>query len=297
MPFGRLHEEAASDSRLQNLSNAAWRMWAMGLIYCQRNLTDGFIPRNALKLLGVKSSHLDRLAQELCTSTVPKKAPLWSEICGVDGGFLVHDYLQWNDSKEVIQAKKKAAAARIAKWRARKEAEEKAAAIATRNALLAAPPVLKSGSGLNGSRNAFANGRDVVRGRGTYVRKKEKGVPDDKPPEVEVVVDAFRAAWRTAYGHDCSLLVSPLEFMKLEQQAANCTVPKLLLAVAAYFVTSDTYVRKAKHPFGLFLRDPMKYLATEAPPPPQRPPGCHHKPACGDAVAHSQRFLAEQNTL
>jgi hypothetical protein len=39
---------------------------------------------------------------------------------------------------------------------------------------------------------------------------------------------------------------------------------KFLAAMAAYFATDDAYVRKARHPLGLFLSDPTKYLAKEA---------------------------------
>jgi hypothetical protein len=284
MPFGRLHEEAASDNKLLNLSNAAWRMWGMGLIYCQRNLTDGFIPDDALQFWGIKGGGLKKVAEELCRSMVPGKAAVWAVVAG---GFQVHDYLQWNDSKQDILDKRAATAARITKWRER-EAERKAAAetLAKQNALLAR---------VNASRNAFANEPDVdvVRGRGTY---KEKGVAE-KIDAPTAVVEAFRVGWRTAYGYDSSLLISPLEFMKLEQQTTNCPLPRLLKAVAAYFATTDPFVRKAKHPFPLFLRDPLKYLATEAADGPRRPPGCQHKPPCGDAVACSQRFLAEQNAL
>jgi hypothetical protein len=55
MPFGRLHEEAAGEDKLLILSDAAWRMWGMGLIYCQKNLTDGFIDERAIELWGVKA--------------------------------------------------------------------------------------------------------------------------------------------------------------------------------------------------------------------------------------------------
>jgi 5-methylcytosine-specific restriction endonuclease McrA len=104
MPFGRLHEEAAGDSKLLALTNAAWRMWGMGLIYCQKNLTDGFISESAIDTWAIREQKGQRLrdvAKELCTPQVPGKSALWEK---VDGGYLVHDYLQWNDSKAQILA-------------------------------------------------------------------------------------------------------------------------------------------------------------------------------------------------
>jgi 5-methylcytosine-specific restriction endonuclease McrA len=101
MPFGRLHEEAAGEAKLLILSDGAWRMWGMGLIYCQKNLTDGFIDERAIATWGIKAKPWRRITDELCREQVKDRAPLWER---VDGGFKVHDYLQWNDSKAQILA-------------------------------------------------------------------------------------------------------------------------------------------------------------------------------------------------
>lgn len=108
------------------------------------------------------------------------------------------------------------------------------------------------------------------------------------------LVERFRALWRSTYGHECSLILSPLEFMKLEQQVESLDGWKLLEALAAYFKTPDEYVRKARHPMALFLRDPFKYLATKAAEPVEVPRGCKHQPPCVDAAAHTARDMAER---
>lgn len=143
MPFGRLHEEAAGDSKVLALSDAAFRMWACGLIYCQKNLTDGFIPTHAVETFGVRGTAIDRVvdvvlqaaplpakakgviegalrslltlrhatvATELCTPQVPGKNALWAL---VEGGYQIHDYLDWNDSREVILEGRAKAKARM----------------------------------------------------------------------------------------------------------------------------------------------------------------------------------------
>lgn len=150
MPFGRLHEEAAGDSKLLALSDAAWRMWGMGLVYCQKNLTDGFIPRDAIRTFGVRGYEVERIvdaaltssasmsararalvessiraafgttpytiADELCRAQVPNRAPLWER---VEGGFRVHDYLDWNDSREDILKKRADSRDRLKRYRER----------------------------------------------------------------------------------------------------------------------------------------------------------------------------------
>jgi hypothetical protein len=111
---------------------------------------------------------------------------------------------------------------------------------------------------------------------------------------LERLMDAFRAHWKRAYGFESSLLLKPLEVMQLEQQLAGAGEPQLLAAMAAYFATEDPYVRNAKHPLPLFLRDPLKYLAKEARTSAGRPRGCKHEPACADEAAHTKRDLADR---
>lgn len=166
MPFGRLHEEAAGDSKLLALSDAAWRMWGMGLIYCQKNLTDGFIAAGAIFLWGVRAKQPHRVAEELCTPQVPGKEALWAHAAD---GYQVHDYLQWNDSKADIIKMRADAKVRIARWREQKNGE--------RNALQEAlqPPLHEPLQG--GVRHAH----DVV--RGTWdLKKEEEDQEKRKPP-------------------------------------------------------------------------------------------------------------------
>ncbi len=84
--------------------------------------------------------------------------------------------------------------------------------------------------------------------------------------------------------------------MQLEQQVAKVGEARFLDAVQAYFATTDEYVRKAKHPLPLFLRDPLKHLAGAPKAAVTRPRGCQHQPACVDDAAHTKRDLAERRT-
>lgn len=67
-------------------------LWLCGLAYCQEGLTNGFIPFEALPMLGVpKSAH--RLAAALVS------CGLWET---ADGGWRIHDYLEHNRSSEEV---------------------------------------------------------------------------------------------------------------------------------------------------------------------------------------------------
>ena len=71
-------------------------LWLCGLAYCQEGLTDGFIPTEALMYLGVKN------AKQLAAHLVA--ANLWEV---VEGGWQVHDYLQYNKSAATVNGIKK----------------------------------------------------------------------------------------------------------------------------------------------------------------------------------------------
>ncbi len=162
-PFGRLHEEAAGEDKLLILSDAAWRMWGMGLIYCQKNLTDGFIDARAIELWGVKVTNKKRVADELCRPQVKDRAPLWSR---VEGGFQVHDYLDWNDSKEEILKGRAAGRERITRYRQRQEED-----LARLRRI--AEQVGEPASERNALHNAEKDAHDVVRGSGEVLKEQK----------------------------------------------------------------------------------------------------------------------------
>jgi hypothetical protein len=77
---------------LQAGPEASW-LWLCGLGYCQEGLTDGFIPTDALRYLGVDKPK--RLVGKLVESR------LWDS---VPGGWQMHDYLAHNKSAEQVRA-------------------------------------------------------------------------------------------------------------------------------------------------------------------------------------------------
>lgn len=116
MPWARLHDQANGNAKLLAIGDSAHRLWSAGLIYCQANLTDGFIPEHAIPSFGVRARGpaLRRAIDELCASLVPGKGPLWHR---VPGGYQVHDYLHWNDSKEAVLQARAATQKRVALFR------------------------------------------------------------------------------------------------------------------------------------------------------------------------------------
>lgn len=118
MPWGRLDDKANDNPKLRLLSDPAWRMWGCGVIYCQAHLTDGFIPAGMIHEFGVKAKNREAVAEELCRALIPGKGPLWEK---ADGGYQMHDYLDWNPPKERILADREKAEERLNRHKERRK--------------------------------------------------------------------------------------------------------------------------------------------------------------------------------
>ena len=117
MAWVRIHDDAMNSLKVMRLSDAAFRLWMKGLCYCQRQLTDGHIPVEWLRDIGAKRKDVDALS----ISSVEGKAPLWETAAG---GYQVHDYLDWNDSRAIVTKKRSEAKERMAASRVPKKFSE-----------------------------------------------------------------------------------------------------------------------------------------------------------------------------
>lgn len=100
MAYVRIDDSAMTNLKIVRSPDSAFRLWMKGLCYCQMHLTDGFIPTEALGPMEAKRKDIDAL----CSVLVEGKAELWQR---VPGGFMVHDYFDHNDSKVVVEERKR----------------------------------------------------------------------------------------------------------------------------------------------------------------------------------------------
>src|SRR5262249_20098267 len=154
------------------LSDRAFRLWHEGMAYCRKHQTDGTISASALR--GFRYARPEAV-RELSTGA----SPLWETI---EGGFSVHDYLDWNPSRAEEQKRQQEARDRTKRWRT------------------------------NASRDASQHA--YVPDRIGTDQDLPEGVQGEPDPAASVL-DAFAAAWKAAYGYDFSLILKPLEQMKL----------------------------------------------------------------------------------
>ena len=99
VPWAHLDDRFYGNPKILGTPLPALGLYAVGLSYCNDQLTDGFIPRSVLAGLRGWAAAARMLVQR----------NLWTE---QPGGYQVHDYLDWNDSKEQVLAKRKGAAER-----------------------------------------------------------------------------------------------------------------------------------------------------------------------------------------
>lgn len=115
MSWVRFCDNAADHPKLLALDSDTFRLWFEGNSYCQRHLTDGVIPARALKGL----PHYSKRRVDLLLSVlVQGKGPLWH--LEADGSVRVHDYLEWNDTREKVLRERKKSKDRYEKWKDRK---------------------------------------------------------------------------------------------------------------------------------------------------------------------------------
>jgi len=99
VPYAHLDDRFYGNPKILGTPLPALGLYAVGLSYCNAQLTDGFIPRAVVVgWTGWASAAKTLVARKLWES--------------VDEGFLVHDFLDWNPSRQQVLKERAAAAER-----------------------------------------------------------------------------------------------------------------------------------------------------------------------------------------
>ena len=99
MSWVRIHDGAMTHPKIVALSDRAFRLWVWGLSYAQQHLTDGYLSGAALPPRASESASMLVLRR------------LWH--AGPEGGFQIHDYLDWNEPKATVLQKRRLAKERM----------------------------------------------------------------------------------------------------------------------------------------------------------------------------------------
>lgn len=98
MAWVKIDDQAPRNAKLRRAGPSAAWMWVCGIAHCQAQMTGGFIPDISVPDVGVQGTGRSRkLAEVLVTCGLFER---------VDGGYMVHDYLEHNATREEAIARK-----------------------------------------------------------------------------------------------------------------------------------------------------------------------------------------------
>lgn len=112
MAYAQIDDLFADHPKVAGLSDAAFRLHVAGILHCSRLLTDGLVDADEVPRL-VRRYRKAALAElvDRC---------LWSWV--LDGAYVIHDYLDWNPSREQVEERRKNARKRKIEWEGRRGA-------------------------------------------------------------------------------------------------------------------------------------------------------------------------------
>lgn len=170
MAYAQIHTQALRHRKVLSLSAHAFRVWVAGQCYCQEHLSDGVIPKVALVALGVpvKAAWVGELLTQ----------QLWHDHAE---HYEVHDWADWNETRERVAARRKAKQERHKRWQQRR-AED-----ASRDASLGAS-------------------RDASRDGAATATATAGTTPYSPPPDCEALWEAWREVANT---HGAKFPVTP----------------------------------------------------------------------------------------
>lgn len=95
MPWVNLDDKFPEHPKVDSLSDGAFRLHVAGICYCNRLRTDGLI--SYVKVPRLVPRYRRAMLEELLTKGI------WYDRYAVEA-YEIHDYLEWNDSREQIEA-------------------------------------------------------------------------------------------------------------------------------------------------------------------------------------------------
>lgn len=107
MAHAQLDDLYGDHPKIAGLSDAAFRLHTLGILYCARHLTDGLVPHD-------EAPRLVRRFRKVALVELLDRG-LWTDV--LDGAYVIHDYLDWNPSRAEVERRREQAAKRKAQWR------------------------------------------------------------------------------------------------------------------------------------------------------------------------------------
>jgi hypothetical protein len=145
MPWVRFDDDFPINRKVAGLSDAAYRLHSSAIFWCARNLTDGFLPKDDLDDVCARVRTPKRFAAECVRRDVwhpaGRDCPSENCIAPVDkDGWVIHDYLDFQPSKEQVLRDRLAARIRQERWKAKRNGPHNAVRDGVGNGVTNATP-------------------------------------------------------------------------------------------------------------------------------------------------------------
>lgn len=228
---------------------ACWT-WVCGNCYAKDQMTDGFIPEEMLSSLvpGVSQREIKTHAQRLIA------AGLWH---ATDGGYQIHDYLEYNDSKAEILAKQE-------EDRKRKRKPKESTFL---------PDGIPDGSPPEGGGIPFSVS---VSGSGSGNSANTEGTA--KPHPIRDLLTEHQRLFVAKYGH------KPAKYTGKDAKHADDLIgshgqERATAILRQAFVSRDPFVAKSGHSMGVIVSSSVQNKLIAELSAASRPAASHEKPA------------------
>ena len=103
MSWVKLDDGMPENWKIEPLSDRAFRAHVTAMCYAARTMSDGFVPEGTAKAFAKRAPVLAELERDRWHPITGEVSRLWERI---PGGFLVHDFLDYNPSRADVEAKR-----------------------------------------------------------------------------------------------------------------------------------------------------------------------------------------------
>lgn len=223
MPWARLDDMLPVHPKIRALSDSAFRLYISAICWSSLHRTDGYVAFNQLRFVSDV-----RRAQSCVEQLV--QAGLWE---AADGGWRIHDYLEYQPSAEKVQQEREAKRRRQERWRTGRDASHDASHDASVDASSRAHThPIPSHGGSVGNQPADRNGR---------------------PPPDPILIETIQTA--------------------IAGRTGRAITADHALAIASQIIGSEQVRNPVAYVTAAINRDPnpRRFLPVSLPPPPPKP--------------------------
>src|SRR5581483_2662445 len=234
MAWIRLSDNYNDHPKFDHLSDGAFRLWHQAMGFCRTYKTDGLIPTKAIR--GFKAYSPKRM-RELLTPWQDGENPLWHAIEGF--GVKVHDYLEWNPSKDEENDR-------------RRSSRDQMRAIREQRRLEKHPPSPPQPVSTNTPLTAVLTARDVTgrEGKDLDLEEKEDAIFERAGRLREELYPAWYAKFR--HGARLRLVANSLEFQDAVTICRTWDDARIEKLARIVLTTDDDWISKTDRSFRIF---------------------------------------------